>query len=79
MTTSGGSAALPPASLRGFLAPTPERYHKDTLGADLRGGARRVLKLIVRANARRATDDDQRRLAPGMEPTVISSFRTRLT
>jgi hypothetical protein len=29
------------------------RYHKYTLGADLREGARRVLKLIVRANARR--------------------------
>ena len=32
--------------VRGF-----SRYHKDTLGADLREGARRVLKLIVRANA----------------------------
>ena len=29
------------------------RYHKYTLGADLRDGARRVLKLLVRANARR--------------------------
>jgi len=29
------------------------RYHKYTLGADLRDGARRALKLIVRANARR--------------------------
>ena len=29
------------------------RYHKYALGADLRDGARRVLKLIVRANARR--------------------------
>ncbi|MGH7335050.1 MAG: four helix bundle protein, partial [Candidatus Rokuibacteriota bacterium] len=29
------------------------RYHKYTLGADLRDGARRVLKLIVRANAHR--------------------------
>ena len=29
------------------------RYHKYTLGADLRDGARRVLKLVVRANARR--------------------------
>jgi hypothetical protein len=29
------------------------RCHKYTLGADLRDGARRVLKLIVRANARR--------------------------
>ena len=29
------------------------RYHKYALGADLREGARRVLKLIVRANARR--------------------------
>lgn len=40
------------------------RYHKYTLGVDLRDGARRVLKLIVRANARRdkATDvfDDVR-------------------
>jgi hypothetical protein len=34
--------------VRGF-----SRYHKYTLGADLRDGARRVLKLIVRANARR--------------------------
>ena len=33
--------------VRGF-----SRYHKYTLGADLREGARRVLKLIVRANAR---------------------------
>ncbi len=29
------------------------RYHKYTLGGDLRDAARRVLKLIVRANARR--------------------------
>src|SRR2546430_5433642 len=29
------------------------RYHKYTLGADLRDGARRALKLVVRANARR--------------------------
>lgn len=29
------------------------RYHKYSLGADLRDGARQVLKLVVRANARR--------------------------
>jgi hypothetical protein len=29
------------------------RYHKYTLGTDLRDGARRALKLVVRANARR--------------------------
>ena len=29
------------------------RYHKYSLGADFREGARRVLRLIVRANARR--------------------------
>jgi 23S rRNA-intervening sequence protein len=29
------------------------RYHKYTVGTDLRDGARRVLRLIVRANARR--------------------------
>jgi len=29
------------------------RYHKYSLGADLREGARRVLRLVVRANARR--------------------------
>ena len=29
------------------------RYHKYTLGADLRDSARRVLKLVVRANSRR--------------------------
>jgi hypothetical protein len=29
------------------------RYHKYTLGADLRNGARCALKLVVRANARR--------------------------
>ena len=29
------------------------RYHKYSLGADLRDGARRVLKLVVRGNARR--------------------------
>jgi len=29
------------------------RYHKYTLGANLREGARRVLKLVVRANSRR--------------------------
>jgi len=29
------------------------RYHKYTLGSDLRNGARRALKLVVRANARR--------------------------
>jgi hypothetical protein len=29
------------------------RYHKYSLEADLRDGARRVLKLVVRANARR--------------------------
>ena len=34
--------------VRGF-----SRYHKYSLGADLRDGARRVLKLILRANARR--------------------------
>jgi hypothetical protein len=34
--------------VRGF-----SRYHKYLLGAELREGARRVLKLIVRANARR--------------------------
>ena len=28
------------------------RYHKYTLGADLRDGARRVLKLVVRATSR---------------------------
>jgi hypothetical protein len=28
------------------------RYHKYSLGGDLRDGARRVLKLVVRANAR---------------------------
>ena len=28
-------------------------YHKYTLGADLRDGARRALKLVVRANSRR--------------------------
>lgn len=29
------------------------RYHKYSLGSDLRDGARRVLKLVVRANTRR--------------------------
>jgi hypothetical protein len=29
------------------------RYHKYSLGADLREGARRVLKLVVRANSQR--------------------------
>jgi hypothetical protein len=29
------------------------RYHKYSLGQDLRDGARQVLKLVVRANARR--------------------------
>jgi len=29
------------------------RYHKYSLGADLRDGARRALRLVVRANARR--------------------------
>jgi len=29
------------------------RYHKYSLGADLRDGARKVLKLVVRANSRR--------------------------
>ena len=43
---SSPAAAGPVA--RGF-----SRYHKYTLGADLRDRARRVLKLIVRANARR--------------------------
>jgi len=33
--------------VRGF-----SQYHKYGLGADLRDGARRVLKLVVRANAR---------------------------
>ena len=28
------------------------RYHKYSLGQDLRDGARRTLKLVVRANAR---------------------------
>ena len=34
--------------VRGF-----PRYQKYTLGTDLRDGARRVLRLVVRANARR--------------------------
>lgn len=34
--------------VRGF-----SRYHKYTLGVDLREGARRALKLVVRANGRR--------------------------
>jgi hypothetical protein len=34
--------------VRGF-----SRYHKYSLGGDLRDGARCVLKLVVRANARR--------------------------
>ena len=34
--------------VRGF-----SRYHKYALGSDLRDGARRVLKLVVRANSRR--------------------------
>ena len=29
------------------------RYHKYTLGSDLRDGARRVLKLVAGANSRR--------------------------
>lgn len=29
------------------------RYHKYSIGADLRDGAREVLKLVVRANSRR--------------------------
>jgi len=33
------------------------RYHKYSLGADLRDGARRVLKLVVRANARREKEE----------------------
>jgi len=33
--------------VRGF-----SRYHKYGLGADLRDGSRRVLKMVVRANAR---------------------------
>jgi len=35
------------------VVPKFSRYHKYTLGADLRDGARRALKLVVRANARR--------------------------
>src|SRR5499425_1392183 len=31
------------------------RYHKYSLGQDLRDGARRVLRLVVRANGRRDT------------------------
>jgi hypothetical protein len=34
--------------VRGF-----SRYHTYTLGTDLRDGAPRILKLVVRANARR--------------------------
>jgi hypothetical protein len=33
--------------VRGF-----SRYHKYSLGSELRDGARRLLKLVVRANAR---------------------------
>ncbi len=29
------------------------RYHKYSLGADIRDGARRTLRLVVRANSRR--------------------------
>jgi len=38
--------------VRGF-----SRYHKYSIGADLRAGSLRVLKLIVRANARRDKRD----------------------
>jgi hypothetical protein len=33
------------------------RYHKYAVGADLRDGSRRVLKLVVRANSRRDKRD----------------------
>ena len=33
--------------VRGF-----PRYHKDAIGSDLREGSRRILRLVVRANAR---------------------------
>ena len=38
--------------VRGF-----SRYHKYSLGSDLRDGARWVLKLVVRANARRDKEE----------------------
>lgn len=40
------------------------RYHKYTIGSDLRETARRVLKLIVGANARR-DKSEVRGVAPG--------------
>ena len=58
----GGSELLARPHLRGRydlclylerVARSFSRAHKYTLGADLRDGTRRVLKLIVRANARR--------------------------
>jgi hypothetical protein len=35
------------------VVPSFSRYHKYALGTELREGARRVLRLVVRANARR--------------------------
>jgi len=46
------------------------RYHKYTLGADLRDGARRALRLVVRANARRDKVPVLLQLREGLEELV---------
>ncbi len=47
------------------------RYHKYSLGADLRAGARRALRLVVRANARRDKDLVLLELREELVPPVV--------
>ena len=50
------------------------RYHKYALGADLRDGARRALKLVVRANARR--DKAPVLLRLGQDVKAFANFKS---
>ena len=47
------------------------RYHKYSLGAELRDGARRVLKGVVRANSRRDKEPELLRLREEVEELKV--------
>ena len=47
------------------------RYHKYSLGAELRDGARRVLKCVVRANTRRDKEPELLRLREEVEELKV--------
>jgi hypothetical protein len=47
------------------------RYHKYSIGADLRDGARKVLKLVVRANSRRDKEQTLLELREDLEELKV--------